>query len=69
MKLHARVMPCQKARLDISTAIQDAVAKNPGLTYLEVIMILNEITGTDWIKYAMRHERHPDDPDKRGGEE
>lgn len=69
MKLHSRVMPCQKARLDISTAIQDAVTKNPGLTYWEVIMILNEVTGSDWIKYAIRAERHPDDPEKRGGEE
>ena len=69
MKLHDRVMPCQKARLDISTAVLEAVAKHPDLTYLEVLMILNEITGSDWIKYAIRQERHPDDPNKRGSRE
>jgi len=66
MKLHPRVMPCQAARADMQKAVCDVVNKHKDLTHLELISILNEVTA-GWIGYAIRDERHPDDPDKPGG--
>ena len=68
MKLHERVMPAAKARLDVQEAVTSIVGKHPDLTYLELITILNEVQAS-WLKWAIRQERHPDDPEKRGGEE
>jgi hypothetical protein len=68
MKLHERVMPAQKAHNDISGAVLEAIGKHPNLTYLEVISILNQIQ-MSWLKHAIQQERHPNDPEKRGGEE
>lgn len=69
MKLHERVMPVAKIRNEIDKAVLDIISsKHPDLTYLELIAILNELQAT-YIKYAIRQERHPEDPDKRGGEE
>jgi hypothetical protein len=66
MKLHPRVMPWQRARNDIDAAVSEAMKKHPDLTYIELLQIFNEITAS-WLKYALRDERHPDDPDKPGG--
>ena len=68
MKLHPRVPIYQKARNDMDAAISEALKRNPDLTYLELASILNEIQRS-WIGYGIRDERHPDDPEKRGGEE
>lgn len=66
MKMHPRVMPWQRARNDISAAVSEAMKKHPDLTYIELFQIFNEITAS-WLKYALRDERHPNDPDKPGG--
>ena len=66
MKLHERVMIVQAARLEVSQATLAAIEKH-NLTYGEVTAILAEVLAT-WAKYQIRGERHPDDPEKRGGE-
>ncbi len=72
MKLHERTMKVQAASCVISAAFTDAVEKacdaDPDLTYLELLGILHEVQGR-WLKYALRAERHPDDPEARAGEE
>lgn len=68
IKLHPRVQIYQRARNDIDAAVSEALRKNPDLTYLELAGILNDIQRA-WIGYGIRDERHPDDPEKRGGEE
>ena len=67
MKLHERVMLCHAARVEIGEALGKAIERLE-LTHLELIGILNEEMAA-WIKYGIRSERHPDDPEKRGGEE
>lgn len=64
--IHPRVMPFQKARADINDAVTEAIARHRDLTYLELLQILNEISAS-WLKYGIRDERHPNEPDKPGG--
>lgn len=67
MRRHPRSIVVNKAKLEISEAIYSAIVKHD-LTYLELISILSsEISGN--VKYALRHERHPDNPDKGADEE
>ena len=66
MKLHPRVMPWQRAHYDIAAAVLEAMRKHPDLTYIELFQIFNEITAS-WLEYALRDERHPNDPEKREG--
>jgi hypothetical protein len=68
MKFHPRVLPVQAATADMRAAVVEVISKHHDLTHLELIGILNEIQAS-WIKYVIRDERHPDDPEKRGGEE
>lgn len=68
MKLHPRVMPCQKAAADFHWMAIKFCEEHRDLTYLEYLQILNEYTASQ-LKYAIRQERHPDAPEKRGGEE
>lgn len=65
MKLHKRVMLVQAATCDISDAILKAVEKHD-LTYGEIVMILGGELQS-FAKYQIREERHPGDPDARGG--
>lgn len=67
MRLHHRVMSMQTAHNEISKAVVCAIEKYD-LTYWEVLSCLNQVQAA-WIKWAIRDERHPDDPEKRGGEE
>jgi len=66
MKLHARVMIVQKAHCDLAKVVLDLVEKHD-LTYLELIACLNNVMAS-WIKDAVRDERHPNNPNLRGGE-
>lgn len=60
MKLHERHDQVTRARIDISTAIAQAVEKH-GLTFAELTNILgSEIT--QWSKWQVRDERTPDEP-------
>lgn len=42
------------------------LVRDCGLTYGEVFSIFSEVRATS-VKYYIRAERHPDDPDKPGG--
>ena len=66
MKLHERVMIVQQASHEISTAILTVVEKHK-LTYGEITMILGGELQS-FAKYQIRGERHPDDPERCGGE-
>jgi hypothetical protein len=64
MKLHPRHSIVTEARHDIAQAVTRAVTKHD-ITYGELFSILaGEMAG--WAKYAIREERHPDDPDTPG---
>jgi hypothetical protein len=65
-RIHPRHQTVAKARGEIGLAIS-RIATTYGLTYGELFSILGgEVQGH--AKYAIRAERHPDDPD-RGGDE
>jgi hypothetical protein len=61
-------MIVNQAEAIISQAVSKALAEIDDLTHLELLDILNGIQGR-WLKYALRAERHPNDPDKRADEE
>jgi hypothetical protein len=65
MKLHPRVPFVQKAHNELAAAVSEIIKKYE-LTYGELWSVLNEVEAS-WIKYCIRDERHPDDPDKPGG--
>ncbi len=55
-----------RAHLDLATAMQKIIQERE-LTHAEVTSILaQELLA--WNKYAIRAERHPDDPEKKGDE-
>lgn len=64
-KLHQRVMIVQSAQIDLNAAVLDVVKKYD-LTFTELFGILNQAEA-HWLKYALRDERHPDDPDVPAG--
>lgn len=67
MKLHERTRIVEKAGARIRQVVADAL-KPDELTYIEFIQVMNEIQAS-WLRYALREERHPDDPEKRADEE
>jgi hypothetical protein len=66
LRIHPRTRVVQSAELEIGDAVQAVVEKHD-LTYTEIMQILAS-TQLHWLKYALRDERHPDDPDKGGDE-
>ena len=66
-KVHPRVFTVQAARNDMSSAAID-IQKRYDLTTAEYLSILTELMGSA-LKYALRAERHPDEPDRPGGVE
>jgi hypothetical protein len=66
VKLHPRTLPVQAARIAIEEATL-GLAEKRGLTWIELARCLGEIQQTA-LKYALRAERHPDDPDARADE-
>lgn len=64
-KVHPRVMVVQKARNDLSGAALDIQARYE-LTTAEYLAILTELMQSA-LKYALRAERHPDEPDRPTG--
>lgn len=62
MKVHPRTLLVQQVSAEVGLAIL-AVLEKHELTYIEIIKILNEQQAS-CLKYALRAERHPDDPDK-----
>lgn len=66
MKLHPRHTIVRMASHDVEAALWEAIRKHD-LTYVETLQVLNSATG-GVLRYALRDERHPDDPDKAGDE-
>lgn len=66
MEIHPRVFKVTEAKLKLATALNEIMAEY-GLTYAETNGILLEVAQT-WNSYAVRDERHPDDPEKASGE-
>jgi len=67
MKLHPRTLPAQRASNEIEGALW-ALADKHNLTYGEMMSALTRAMQSV-VKYLIRSERHPDDPEKRGDEE
>ncbi len=64
--IHPRSQVVAQAQVDLSTAMAK-ILRERELTHYEVTSILaHEILS--WNKYAIRAERHPDDPEKQGDE-
>lgn len=68
MKLHERTMLNQKHQCDFMTAMIDFL-KDRDITYVELLIVMNQYMLSSALKYMLRMERHPDDPEKRGDEE
>lgn len=64
MRLHLRYQPEARSRVTIEKALHEGIGKaieeDEDLTELEIIRILHSFT-LNWITYALRSERHPDD--------
>ena len=67
LRLHPRTMPVQRASAEIRMALINA-QKEHGLTDIEMLQAVAEWQATH-LKYMLRAERHPDDPDAKGDEE
>lgn len=67
MNLHPRFFLVRQARVEFTELLLNWIKKHD-LTYMEMIGILaGEIEGM--VKFGIRLERHPNDPDKKGDEE
>lgn len=62
---HPRVRIVNQAKNEISKAIMEIEQKHD-LTEIELLQILIEYQSTT-LKYMLREERHPKDPDKPSG--
>ncbi len=67
MKLHPRTPIVTKARLQLDNALWDMISHHQ-LTFVETLQILHELTAAQ-LKFMLRAERHPEDPNKKGDEE
>lgn len=65
MRLHPRVHIVQRAGLELSE-FAAKLREERELTEVEYLGILNDEVARV-LKYALRAERHPDDPDKPAG--
>jgi len=61
MKRHPRAIAAQKAESEISESIS-AIAEKHELSDIELLQIMNGLLATT-LKYMLRAERHPDNPD------
>ena len=57
--IHPRHWIVEKAYLDIDSAVSEAMAKHPDLTYMELLSIFNRITAS-WIRWGIKDERKED---------
>jgi len=65
MKLHPRVLIVQKAQRELSESLW-AIEARHRLTFAEMFSILAQAV-EQVAKYAIRAERHPEDPSRPGG--
>lgn len=61
MKRHPKAIAALKAESEISERVA-AIAEKHGLTDIELLQILNGLQATT-LKYMLRFERHPHNPD------
>ena len=69
IKLHPRYFIVRKASLDYGEVLSGFMKAHEDLTYVELVQILVEHIQNYCLKYMLRMERHPDDPEKKGDEE
>jgi hypothetical protein len=67
LRLHRRTMPVQRASAAIKSALI-ALQSEWDLTDVEMVAVLLD-AAQSVHKYALRRERHPDDPDRKADEE
>jgi len=68
LRLHPRTMMVQRAEAEFRVCVLEFLDSHDGLTDVELagIMLLAPAIP---IKYALRAERHPDDPSRKADEE
>lgn len=66
MKLHPRYTIVRAASAELNGFVSQLVDKHD-LTATELLQLLSEQIGNE-LKYMLRAERHPDDPDKKANE-
>ena len=66
LRLHPRLRVVQQADIEIRCAVGKIAAQHE-LTYGEIFGILGNLVSEE-AKYMVRAERHPSDPEKKGGE-
>ena len=67
MRLHPRYMIVKAAELEIQRALGEILQQHD-ITHTELLRILASLQLT-WANYALRAERHPDNPDRKADEE
>jgi len=66
LRLHPRTMPVQRAGAELGMFLARWAESN-NLTAIEVCVLLTEqLQG--WLKYPLRAERHPGNPDQKADE-
>lgn len=66
LRLHERYETVEQAKYEISGEFWKLAAAHE-LTYPEAVKIIAYLLETA-AKYMIRHERHPDDPERKGDE-
>lgn len=66
LRLHDRTRPVQRAEHDIRDKLL-ALQEEHDLTDIEMLQVLSSAEG-EILKYMLRRERHPDDPEKKADE-
>lgn len=66
MKLHERTMPVARARAEICLALI-RLQEEHDLTDIEMLQAIGEAQALI-LKYMLRAERHPNDPEAKGDE-
>ena len=67
VRLHSRTMPVAQATNELQKFVLDWSSAHK-LTALETATALIE-TSKNWLKYVLREERHPNEPEKKADEE
>lgn len=66
LRLHPRTLPVQGAEARIKLALLE-LQQEHDLTDVEMLQILH-LAQLSILKYMLRAERHPDDPDRKADE-
>jgi len=66
IQLHARTLVVARCRNRLGAAV-NAMWEDDELTAAEIVHILASLT-SEYTKYCLRSERHPEDPNKKADE-